>query len=239
MVQPARDWVRAHTALSRLARERALADADEGRWLLVAWRSRAHVHLGYGSFSPRATREKLRVAEALESLPRTAQALEQGNMSWCAARELTRVATPETEAAWLEAAHGKTTRDLERLVAGKRIGELPPRPGDRDPPRRRVLRFDVSPETFATFREGQQALRRAAGGALDDDALLLAMARHTLGAPPDDGRSSHRISYEVCRACGQGAQLAAGERIPVGADVLAMAACDGECIGVHSTRPAN
>src|SRR5262245_20543762 len=62
-----RDWVRAHAALTRLARERAAADAEEGRWLLVAWRSGAHVHLGFGSFSeyverllgysPRTTRE--------------------------------------------------------------------------------------------------------------------------------------------------------------------------------------
>src|SRR5262245_20335611 len=31
-----RDWVRAHAALTRLARERAAADAEEGRWLLIA-----------------------------------------------------------------------------------------------------------------------------------------------------------------------------------------------------------
>ena len=59
------------------------------------------------------------------------------------------------------------------------------------------------------------------------------------GAPADDGRSSHRISYEMCPACGNGAQLAGGQRIPVGTDVLAMATCDGECIGLHSHEPAN
>src|SRR5262245_36610231 len=133
-----RDWVRAHAALTRLARERAAADAEEGRWLLVAWRSGAHVHLGFGSFSeyverllgysPRTTREKLRVAEALEVLPQAARALEQGALSWCAARELTRVATGDTEAAWLEVARGKTTREVERLVAGRQPGEPPPSP---------------------------------------------------------------------------------------------------------------
>src|SRR5688572_8049919 len=133
-----RDWVHAHAALTRLARERAAADAEEGRWLLVAFRSRAHAHLGFGSFSeyverllgysPRASREKLRVAEALEVLPKSAHALEQGALTWCAARELTRVATAGTEAAWLQAAHGKTTRELERLVAGRQPGELPPLP---------------------------------------------------------------------------------------------------------------
>src|SRR5262245_39599047 len=193
-----RDWVRAHTALTRLARERAAADAEEGRWLLVAWRSGTHVHLGFGSFSeyierllgysPRATREKLRVAEALEVLPESTRALEHGALSWCAARELTRVATRGTEAAWLQAAHGKTTREIERLVAGKQSGDLPPLPPlptDPQPPRRHILRFEVAAETFATFREATQNLRRAAGSHLDDDALLLMMARHVLGAPPD------------------------------------------------------
>ena len=44
------EWVLAHEALSRLARERAAADAEEGRRLLAALRSAAHVHLGFGTF---------------------------------------------------------------------------------------------------------------------------------------------------------------------------------------------
>jgi hypothetical protein len=71
---------------------------------------------GYGR---RCIQEKLRVAEALESLPATARALESGTLSWSAVREVTRVAVPETEAAWLEIARGKTVRQLEDLVAGK------------------------------------------------------------------------------------------------------------------------
>ena len=110
------EWVRAHEALSRLARERAAADAEEGRWLLAALRSAAHAHLGYGSFGeyverlfgykPRSTQEKLRVAEALEELPAVAEALETGGLNWSAARELTRVAVAATEATgskWLGA----------------------------------------------------------------------------------------------------------------------------------------
>src|SRR5688572_4610219 len=99
------EWMRAHEALSRLAQERATADAHEGRWLLCALRAAAHAHLGHGSFAeyierlfgyrPRSTREKLRVAEVLEELPQTSAALEEGRISWSAVRELTRVATPE------------------------------------------------------------------------------------------------------------------------------------------------
>src|SRR6185503_16251603 len=43
-------WQVAHETLSRLARERAAADAEEGRWLLAAQRAAVHVHLGYGGF---------------------------------------------------------------------------------------------------------------------------------------------------------------------------------------------
>src|SRR6185436_7827506 len=79
------EWIRAHEELSRLAKKRAAADAVEGRSLLRALRAGTHVHLGFGGFSeyvetlfgykPRSTEEKLRVAEALESLPESERAL--------------------------------------------------------------------------------------------------------------------------------------------------------------------
>jgi hypothetical protein len=241
------DWVQAHAALSRLATERAALDAEEGRWLLCAWRSGAHVHLGYGSFAqyierlfgykPRTTQEKLRVAESLETLPRLARALEAGALSWCAARELTRVAVPETEPAWLDIARGKTVRELETLVASKGPGDAPDTPA-LELPRSRVLRFEVAADTFATFREAMQRLQRQAGGGLDDDAVLLAMARHVLGGPRDDGRTSYQVVLSVCAACGGGAQRAGGELVPIDRAVVAMAACDAQHIAELLPRSA-
>ena len=234
------DWVQAHAALSRLSRERAALDAEEGRWLLRAWRSAAHLHLGYASFAqyveslfgykPRTIQEKLRVAESLETLPRLASALEGGALSWCAARELTRVALPDTESSWLDAARGKTLRELEALVASRAPGDSPDTPAI-ERPRPRVLRFEVEPDTFATFREAVHHLQRSAGGRLDDDALLLALARHVLGGPRDEGRSSYQISLHVCAVCRGGEQLAAGERVPIDAAVVDMAACDAQHLG--------
>ena len=233
-------WVEAHEALSRLARDRAALDAEEGRWLLRALRSDAHVHLGFGSFcqyverlfgyKPRTTQEKLRVAEALESLPELAGALASGALGWCAARELTRVAVPETERAWLKAARGKTQRELEALVADKSPGDDPDSPGD-GMPRRHVLRFEVAADTFATFRDAMQHLERAAGSRLDHDALLLALARHALGGPTGSGRSSYQISLHVCSVCGRGEQVAAGELVPIEGAVVEMAACDAQHLG--------
>ena len=234
------DWVSAHEQLSRLAKARAAADAEEGRWLLCALRSAAHVHLGFGSFAeyierlfgyrPRSTQEKLRVAEALEELPETSRALASGGLSWSAVRELTRVATPETEREWLDVAHGKTTRQLAELVTGKVPGDQPNSPS-REGVRRHVLRFEVSAETFALVREAMAKLRRGTNHSLDDDSALLLMARHVLGGPDDDGRAPYQVALTVCRECGSGFQQARGELVEVGPEVIAMAECDCQHLG--------
>ena len=230
------EWVQAHEALSRLARERAAADAEEGRWLLAALRAAAHVHLGFGSFGeyverlfgykPRSTQEKLRVAEALEQLPAIAEALESGTLNWSAARELTRVAVPDTEEEWLDVARGKTVHQLESLVAGKNPGDTPAAASHTDA-RRHVLRFEVTPETLALFREAMSKLRRA-GTPSDDDSALMTMARQVLGGPSEEGRASYQIALLVCPECGKGHQQAGGELVAVGAEVVAMAKCDDQ-----------
>src|SRR5512138_2611593 len=131
-------WQQAHEALVRLAKARAGLDFDEGKRLLEALRARAHERLGFGSFveyierlfgyAPRLTHDKLRVAEALEELPELGKALRQGQASWSCVRELSRVATRETEHAWLEAARGRTVREVERRVSGHQRGSLPSDP---------------------------------------------------------------------------------------------------------------
>ena len=242
------DWIRAKKALSRLAGERAAADAEQGRWLLCALRSAAHVHLGFGSFGeyierlfgykPRSTQEKLRVAEALEALPAMALALESGALSWSAVRELTRVAVAETERAWLEVAAGKTVRQLELLIEGKRPGD---EPGDSRPlsERRHVLCFEVEPETFALFREAMIHLRRRTGSLLDDDSALLSMARHVLGGPADAGRANYQIVLSLCAQCRSAQQQAGGRLVAVGADVIEQARCDSQHLGHVTALVAN
>lgn len=192
------EWVRAHEELIRIARERGELELREGRALLWARRSGVHIHLGHGSFfeyvgrflgyGRRTIQDKLRTAEALQSLPELARALSNGECNGSAARELARVATSETERDWLAAARGKTVREIERLVAGRERGDRPsdePRPVER----RHVLRFEVAADTLATFREAMTTLRRDAGERLDDDSALLLMARYVLGSSTS-GRAS-------------------------------------------------
>ncbi len=228
---------RAHEELVRIACERAKLDRHEAHWLIVAYRTQANRLLGCASFAeyservlghtPRVTEERLRVARALRALPELAQALEAGSLCWTAVRELTRVATPETERQWLIAAKGLKVREIERLVSGLPRGA---EPGDPKDPEawQHTLHFKVRSETLALFREAADRLRRETGEVLDDDALLLAMARRILGGPDDPGRANYQVAVTVCSSCGQGSIDAAGEAIPVSPDIVSMAACDAQ-----------
>lgn len=234
-------WQTAHAALVELARERAGMDFEEGEWLLTARRAQVHRRLGYGSFTeyvhrlfgyaPRVTHEKLRVAEALRCLPQLSAQLRDGALSFSQVRELTRVATAETEQIWAGAARGRTSREVEKLVSGRGPGSLP---SDAAQARfeRHVLRFQVSGETLASFREAVAKLRRDAGEHLDDDATLLTLARQVLGGPTDDGRASYQVALDVCQDCGRARQHADAEHVEVSNTVGAMANCDAQRIPI-------
>ena len=78
-------------------------------WL--AWRVR--LNLG-------AAREHVRVARALGSMHRLADALARGELSYSTVRALTRVATPETEEQLLAVGRAGTACHVERIVRGWR-----------------------------------------------------------------------------------------------------------------------
>jgi Domain of unknown function (DUF222) len=67
-----------------------------------------------------AARERVRVARALSTLPRLAQALSRGELSYAKVRALTRVATPETEERLLAVGRAGTACHVERIVRGWR-----------------------------------------------------------------------------------------------------------------------
>jgi hypothetical protein len=67
-----------------------------------------------------AARERVRVARALGALPRLADALARGELSYAKVRALTRVATPETEERLLAVGRAGTACHVERIVRGWR-----------------------------------------------------------------------------------------------------------------------
>jgi hypothetical protein len=70
--------------------------------------------------APGAAREHVRVARALGTLPRLRQALARGELSYSKVRELTRVATPETEERLLAVGRAGTAEHVQRIVRGWR-----------------------------------------------------------------------------------------------------------------------
>src|SRR6266478_3416844 len=72
-----------------------------------------------------AARERVRVARALGTLPRLAQALARGELSYSKVRALTRVATAETEERLLAVGRSGTAEHVERIVRGwRRVDRL-------------------------------------------------------------------------------------------------------------------
>jgi hypothetical protein len=237
------DWRAVDGALRAIARRRAGLDADEARWLREAeamqiWRPLGMVNaldymervLGY---SPRVGQERLRVARALGELPMMENALATGELSYSAVRELSRVATRATEDAWVRAAAGMNLREIEELVVRHAPGALPDEPADPTV-RPHVVRFELSPETYARLRQARAALDEEHGGSLSDDELVAALCDAALDAPAerdDSGRARYQIATSVCPTCRAGSLHGAGVAVPVSAAAIERAECDAQRIG--------
>jgi hypothetical protein len=165
--EDAADWRTVDRALRAIRTRRAALDAEEARWLreaeaLEIWRPLGMVSaldylervLGY---APRTAQERLRVARALGALPKLTSALADGELPYSAIRELTRVATPATEASWIAASSGRNLRQIEELVADHRPGDRPDDPPDPEA-HTHVVRFELSAETFALLRQTRTVL---------------------------------------------------------------------------------
>jgi hypothetical protein len=101
-------------------------------------------------------------------------------------RELSRVAIPETEDAWLEAARGKSLREVEAMVSGHKPGDLPTDPTE---PRfhRKTIMIELSPETYDLLRTMHKLAAEEHGQRLSDDELIASLFRRAYGADADGG----------------------------------------------------
>ncbi|MHC9544822.1 MAG: HNH endonuclease [Vulcanimicrobiota bacterium] len=79
----------------------------------------------YLSLGEHTIAEILRTGKALAQLPLLSEAFEKGEISSSHIREISRVATKDTEEYWCDTARGKTVREVEKLVAFTPKGGLP------------------------------------------------------------------------------------------------------------------
>ncbi|MDE0356424.1 MAG: DUF222 domain-containing protein [Gammaproteobacteria bacterium] len=145
-------------------------------------------------------RERVRAARALEDLPRTAEALRRGRLSYAKVRAITRVATPESESKLLEFARTASAARLEQRVRMwkqlSREGELT---AEQVRHRNRALSVFVDGDGMYVIRgrlepEVGAVLRRALEAAAD--ALYRREERVGEGGR-QDGRAESRMGTEA------------------------------------------
>lgn len=245
--ETASDWTTVHARIVALGAERAGHEREVCRWLLCAERLGVHARAGYASvreyaertlgLNGRQTEERLRVARALARLPALDGALASGVLCWSAVREISRIATVETEGVWLEWAKSRRACEVEKAVATRQPGDGPKTRSDPSLVKHR-LRFEVRAETMALFRDLQGRVRadlggdpRFHGGRVDDDALLFEIARRALGGPQDDGRASYQVAVSRCDGCGRTSIDSSGQSELVDEAVAEMLVCDSQQLG--------
>jgi hypothetical protein len=233
------EWELAHHEITRLARDRAMHEHALGRALLRAKRAKAWEPMGlgtlyeyterYAGLSFRQTEERIRVAEALEYLPLLSAALAEGVVHFSAVREITRVAVPETESAWVIAAKALSVGQIERMVRRKIKGDHPDDPDRPEANRHRIV-LEVSPQTYAAYREAQAKLREDSDERLSEEDGLLLMARSVLQGPSDEGRSSYQVLVTRCDDCKRTTMEGHGRNVFVDETVAETVDCDAQRI---------
>jgi 5-methylcytosine-specific restriction endonuclease McrA len=243
MIVDGNNWREIDRELRSIAKRQRALDAEEAALLCVVARQQIWRQFGCATmleylemifgYGPKVGHERVRVAMAIEALPELRDALANGDVSYSALRELTRVVTPNTQREWLDAVRGKSVRQVEDLVRTHRKGDLPTDPADPDLKPRR-LQFEVSTATDALLRQARQSLANERGRFIEDDEFLAAMAAALLegGANDNDqGRAKFQIRVTTCDSCTATYFEGGGRKIAVNDADAARADCDAQRIG--------
>ena len=239
---PADTVPEAHAVHAELLQARESHHQAEHRMAILLRRMEEHslyLDLGYGSIgayarsvldlTERQTRDFLHIARGLPGLPVLERAFQTGQLGWTKVRELLRVVTEDTEAAWVDRAKAITSRALEALVAPALLGEPPPPQDEPElgPPMQRMC-FDMHAVDAEVLRDALALLRgqaKLSGEEMDRGAALAAMARRVLedASPAPTGERYRTVLY-TCPTC----ERTSTKDAEVNDTVSSEAACDAE-----------
>ncbi len=252
------EWLRVDRKLRGIAARRAALDAEEANLLRYAEELKLWRGWGFGSmieymeramgYAPRTAAERLRVARVIAELPLMADALEQGELAHSAVRELSRVAIAETEGDWLEAVRGKSLREIEVMVSGRKPGDLPTDPTE---PRlhRKTITIEISPESYDLWRRMHALAAEEHGQRLSDEELITSLFRRAYGDGGGDagdagdageradrdgnkaGAPAYKIAIKQCPDCKRAWQFSGGRDIEIDPVVAECAGCDAVHLG--------
>ena len=181
--------------------------------------------------SPRTAKEHIRVARALTALPLMRADFDAQRIVYSTARELTRIATPETEAKWLRHVAGMSPREVEEAVSGHEHGDDPSDP--KDPDHKVKLVLEVRESTYAQFMEARTRYVEEHGGEYPtDDELVRYFCRPASSdAAATADAAPYRLAISTCRTCAKSFQIAGGREVEVPSTMVDMFRCDARHLG--------
>ncbi len=185
---------------------------------------------GLGAHS---TRERIRVGRALRSLPQIEEAIVSGELSYSRAREVTRVATPGDETAWLDLARTLPMRTLERRVVEATGKESPARregPAHLrwSTPETVEVTLRLPAEVWALLQRAMEGARRASEASLSDAEALAAVARDALERQNTDADTAdprHTVVLYECQSCARTEVDTGAGPLELGAGAAATLGC--------------
>jgi len=178
-------------------------------------------------FTPSKTSQFVRLAGALEDLPRLRRSVAAGELGWTKAREVAKVATPRSERQWIAEAKRSSSRRLERQVrtarqrtrAAARVDGQPAlaldkptaKPVPDDAPVTVSVTFTA--EQYARYEALLEAIRKRGGRressvrGMDRAELLLAALNDLAeeldqGAAAGSGGPPYQVVVYTCDSCG-------------------------------------
>jgi hypothetical protein len=221
-------------------------------------RSRLHIALGFSSIagysehyfglSRSRTFEYLRVEAALASLPLLEAAFSQARLSWSALREITRVASAESEEEWLRFADEHTFAELRAEVKDAlEKKRARPRRGSYGLPNMTVeLRFELAPDEHELVSKALGKLASELGSSLggedpvDRKAALLFLAERVLGSDVEGALgerverkgSPYTILFHQCPDCRRSALSTRDGLVEIDSGVVARVEGEAEAVAI-------
>lgn len=204
-------------------------------------------------FSKTRTGDFIQLARKLEQLPEVRESVASGQLGYTKAREIVKVASPETAAGWVEEARGSSRRELERKVSDARIrarqlaranpgqGELVPTGEIRNIPAAVVpvrLSVEMTPEQFARYETMLEKLHKQGPVGNRAEMLLEAMAELIAARNNSANEKAPRgafaggppfqVHIHQCPDCGEASVSTGKGKLLVGQDVIERSMCDSQ-----------
>ncbi len=233
-----------HTDVGHRVLAYYLSDMDERRESqLLGYPSAAEYAVHRLDMPRRSARELIQVGRALCELTKIDRAFAEGSLSWSRVRLLAKIATPETEDAWLECGRKGSWPDFELAFKLGEKGKPPPKDRKGLPELRLKVPVQLDAIAHEIWTQAKHKLGAERGEPVLDGEALRTFAHLFLGTSPAgvpeertrSAESTFRVSVHLCPGCDSADLQTADGPMPVAPSGLAPYVAEAEITGVRES----